>query len=351
LELLALKMNGAMAVPDPEPRLLDANAATPAKLQLLFRPSGKYAASTHFIHVRVPFNFSKLLETPANIFQTYHAYIDKWPEPFRTQVKEVADISKSCLADKLNDFTNILAALPEYEIVSRDKRFLDLISFGMSAAALTLATFNTARISKLETQIAHNNKRLDHLVDITNLHEQHFKAVDQKLDDVSSKLALLLRINKVHFAKMTDFMEQKFGTAVAISERLIRTAYSNRLSPGALQLDALLEIVRYVNKVAANSNMLSFIHKPSDLFLVEMSYVYKLDEKTFVLILHVPLVTPHNLMPLFEFILLPVYFNFTSNITVTPEVGPNNMIAVGHSESYQLLSSSDLQDCNKLGDT
>jgi len=114
-------MNGAMAVPDPEPRLLDANAATPAKLQLLFRPSGKYAASTHFIHVRVPFNFSKLLETPANIFQTYHAYTDKWPEPFRTQVQEVADISRSCLEDKLNDFSNILAALPEYEIVTREK--------------------------------------------------------------------------------------------------------------------------------------------------------------------------------------------------------------------------------------
>jgi uncharacterized coiled-coil protein SlyX len=164
----------------------------------------------------------------------------------------------------------------------------------MSAAAHTLAKFNTARISKLETQIAHNNKCLDHLVDITTLHEQHFKAVDQKLDDVSHKLAMLLRINKDHFAKMTDFMEQKFGTAVAISEKLIRTAYSNRLSPGALQLDALVEIVRYVNEVAANSDMLSFIHKPSDLFLVETSYVYKPDEKTFVLILHVPLVTPHT---------------------------------------------------------
>ncbi len=150
-------MNGALAVLDPEPRLLDANAATPAKLQLLFRPSGKYAASTHFVHVRVPFNFSKLLETPANIFQTYHAYTNKWPEPFRTQVQEVADISRSCLEDKLNDFSNILAALPEYEIVTREKPFLDLISFGMSAAALTLATYNTARISKLETQIAQNN--------------------------------------------------------------------------------------------------------------------------------------------------------------------------------------------------
>jgi len=194
-------MNGAMAVPDPEPRLLDANTAEPAKLQLLFCPSGKYVALTHFIHVRVPFNFSKLLETPAQIFKTYHNYIDKWPEPFRTQVDEVADISKSCLADKLNDFTNILAALPEYEVVTRDKRFLDLVSFGMSAAALTLATFNTAKISHLETQIAHNNKRLDHLVNVTTLHEQHFKAVDKKLDNVSSKLAMILRINKVHLVK------------------------------------------------------------------------------------------------------------------------------------------------------
>jgi hypothetical protein len=351
MELLALKMNGAMAVPDPEARLLDANAAEPAKLQLLFCPSGKYAASTHFIHVRVPFNFSKLLETPDQIFQHYRQYTEKWPEPFRTQVNEVADISKSCLADKLNDFNNILAALPEYEVVTREKRFLDLISFGMSTAALTLASYNAAKISSLETKIAQNSKKIDHLIDITALHEQHFKAVDQKLDDVVEKLSLMLRINKVHFAKMTDFMEQKFGTAVVISERLIRTAYSNRLLPGSLQHDALVEIVKYVNDVAQNSELLSFVHKPSDLFLVEASYIYKPDEKTFVLVLHVPLVTPHNLMPLFEFIPLPIHFNFTSNVSVTPEVGYNNMIAVGHSESYQLISSSDLQDCNKMGDT
>jgi hypothetical protein len=62
-------------------------------------------------------------------------------------------------------------------------------------------------------------------------------------------------------------MEQKFGTAVAISERLIHTAYSNRLSPGALHHEALIEAVKYINEIARNSDMLSFIHQPSDLFL------------------------------------------------------------------------------------
>jgi hypothetical protein len=97
----------------------------------------------------------------------------------------------------------------------------------MSAAALTLSTFNSAKISMLVTQMASNNKRVDHLVDITSLHEKHFKAVDHKLDDVLDKLSMLLRVNKVHFGKITNFMEQKFGTAIAISERLIHTAYSN----------------------------------------------------------------------------------------------------------------------------
>jgi hypothetical protein len=144
-------------------------------------------------------------------------------------------------------------------------------------------------------------------------------------------------------------MEQKFGTAVAISERLIHMAYSNRLSPGALHHEVLIAIVKYVNEIATNSELLSFVHSPSDLFLVETSYIYKPDENTFVLVLHIPLVALHKLMPLFEFSPLPVHFNFSGNDSVTPEVGNKNMIAVGHSQSYQIISSSDLQTCNKMG--
>jgi hypothetical protein len=188
-------------------------------------------------------------------------------------------------------------------------------------------------------------------MDISNLHEQHFKAVDQKLDDISDKLATILKINKVHFAKMTDFMEQKLGAAIAISEHLIHTAYDYRLSPGALHHEALLEIVNYVNEVTDNSEMLSFVHEPSDLFLVETSYIYKPDQNTLVLVLHVPRVSPHNLMPLYEFIPLPIHFNSSANISITLEVGVNNMIAVGQSKSYQVLSSTDLQNCIKMGET
>jgi hypothetical protein len=58
-------------------------------------------------------------------------------------------------------------------------------------------------------------------------------------------------------------MEQKFGTAVTISERLIHTAYSNRLSTGSLHHEAHFEAVKYVNEIAWNSDLLSFVHQPS----------------------------------------------------------------------------------------
>ncbi len=67
--------------------------------------------------------------------------------------------------------------------------------------------------------------------------------------DSAHFLVKILRYNKVKFAKLTDLMEQKFSTAVAISERLIHTAYSNRLSPGALDHEALIAVVKYVNDI------------------------------------------------------------------------------------------------------
>jgi len=126
LELLVLKIDVTNAMPDLAPTLLDSNFVEPANLQLLIRPSGKYAASTHYIHIRVPFNFSQLLATPMNIFNQYHNYIEKWPKQFRTQVEEVAEISRSCIADKVTDFNDILDALPQYEVITHDKQFLDL---------------------------------------------------------------------------------------------------------------------------------------------------------------------------------------------------------------------------------
>jgi len=96
--LLDLKIDGAHAVPYLELKLLDSNFVEPSNycsglLENTLHP--------HTLSTIVPFNFSQVTLTLTFIFNQYHKYIEKWPEPFRTQVEEVAEISRSCLADKL----------------------------------------------------------------------------------------------------------------------------------------------------------------------------------------------------------------------------------------------------------
>jgi hypothetical protein len=114
-------------------------------------------------------------------------YIQNWPEPFKTQMKQIVEVSPSCLSDKIHDFIDILDTLPRHKPVTRTKRQFDLVTFGVATTGLKLATYNAAQISKLESKIAANKNKLDHLIDITNLNEQHFKAMDSKLDYISKQ--------------------------------------------------------------------------------------------------------------------------------------------------------------------
>jgi len=137
-------------------------------------------------------------------------------------------------------------------------------------------------------------------------------------------------------------MENKFASEAIICKRLVHTAYDHRLVPSALHHEVITPIINHTNSITAGSELVSFVNELPDLFLVKTSYIYKPEENVFILILHIPLVPWHNLMQLFYFIPLPVHFNFTSDV-VTPDVGKNSLIVVGHSEAYQTLSSSDLQ--------
>ncbi len=58
-----------------------------------------------------------------------------------------------------------------------------------------------------------------------------------------------------------------------------------------------------------------------------------------------------NLLNLYEFLPLPIHFNFASNISITPDVGQTNLLAIGHFQSFQAISSADLHACLHLGDT
>jgi hypothetical protein len=139
-----------------------------------------------------------------------------------------------------------------------------------------------------------------------------------------------------------DAIEKKFQSVVQHHENVVKSAQHHRLAPGALPHDVLDGIISHVVQVAAKKNLVPFVKFALDLFQIEVSHLYTLATNEFTLILHVPMVSNSNLLNLYKFLLLPIHFNFATNISITPDVGPTNLLAIGHSQSFQTISSSDL---------
>jgi hypothetical protein len=58
------------------------------------------------------------------------------------------------------------------------------------------------------------------------------------------------------------------------------------------------------------------------------------------------------MLNLYEFLPLPIYFNFTTNISITPNVGPTNMLAIFKqfpAPTYTLASTSETLSFAKEG--
>jgi hypothetical protein len=56
-----LKMSSGLTVPDPDPELMNVQNFNFAKPKLFFKNIGRYAATSTYIHVRIPFNFTTVI--------------------------------------------------------------------------------------------------------------------------------------------------------------------------------------------------------------------------------------------------------------------------------------------------
>ena len=89
----------------------------------------------------------------------------------------------------------------------------------------------------------------------------------------------------------------------------------------------------------------------SDLFQIEVSHLYSPATTEFTLILHVAMVANSNLLNLYKFLPLPIHLDFAANMSITPDIRQTNLLVIGHSQSFQAISSTDLHTCLHLGGT
>jgi hypothetical protein len=84
-----------------------------AKPKLFLKNIGCYAATSTYIYVRIPFNFSQILDTRSTIEQHYNVLLDKHEEPFKTIAKMTTDVSLITISASIEDFQDVIKALPQ----------------------------------------------------------------------------------------------------------------------------------------------------------------------------------------------------------------------------------------------
>ncbi len=216
---------------------------------------------------------------------------------------------------------------------------------------MALSSFNAYRITELNLEISALKSKTDLLVDVSHLHEANLHHLEEKTDVTNILLADLLESHVWVRTKITDTIEKKFQSVVHHHKNVVQSAQHHCLAPGGLPHDVLDKILNHTLSVARKRNMVSFVNYASDLFQVEVSHFFDPKTPQFTLMVHIPLVSNANLLELHKFLPLPIHFNFSANVSITPDVGQNNLLAIGHSKSFQTISSTDLHSCLHLGDT
>jgi hypothetical protein len=188
-------------------------------------------------------------------------------------------------------------------------------------------------------------------VDVSHLHEAYLRHLEDKSDATNKLLGDILKANIWFSSKLTDTIEKKFQSVVHHHKNMVKSAQHHCLAPGALPHDVLDKILSHTLSVAHKHNMMPFLNYVSDLFQIEVSHLYNPVTMEFTLILHIPMVSTANLLDLYEFLPLPIHFNFSAYVFITPDVSQSNLLAIRHSKSFQTISSSDLHSCLHHRDT
>jgi hypothetical protein len=103
-------------------------------------------------------------------------------------------------------------------------------SFVAAKASLTLVTYNTVPISKLETAIEAQQAKTDLLTDISKLHEQHLHKLDGMINNIGRELQVvkiqqnfMVRVDRI--IAQINSNEHKLRAVIATFKRIIITAF------------------------------------------------------------------------------------------------------------------------------
>jgi hypothetical protein len=161
----------------------------------------------------------------------YSQLLAKHDEPFRSIAKSTMDVSLVMIAATIDNFKDIIKALPQTTVITTPGRPKHFITIGLSIIAMAMSSFNAYRIMQLDSEITALKSKTDLLVDVSRLNKAHLNHLEEKTDATNKVLGNALEANIWFSSKIMNAIEKKFLSVVHHHENAAKLAQHHRLPP------------------------------------------------------------------------------------------------------------------------
>jgi len=177
----------------------------------------------------------------------------------------------------------------------REKRSLELILSAINGVAGTfMGLYNRRKLDKLQEELTHTIKEQNRIIGVQAQHSTFLT----RLDTAITNIQVSLWYASIASHGVTDRALAQFDTAISdsltIAINAIQAAQNHRLAIDFLTPDQLNRLYSKLIITAQEHSDNLVSENPSDLFQMELSYIYDKDDIT--LILHVPMVPKDMLL-------------------------------------------------------
>ena len=316
--------------------------------QVLFQKVGFYAATVQYLHVVIPIPLAETIDSLVKMSDELGQYQKdqlKIQSPMANINGALVKSARTRIAKIVSNIYAIIDSLPEDQRLAK-RQIAEIFGAVSGAVGTLMGLFNSVEIKRIAAGVGENRKKINSIIDITRLTDEHLKNLDISVDKISNIVTAMLQHNPAQLnSEINRILENGHEAATRITN-MVQQAQNKRLSVDLLTPDTLKQVFRHLQEQAESQNLELMINQPSDLFQIDTSYLH--GNKTVTLILHVPMVSEENKLNLLQFIPFPLSQSLGANTTVTPKVD-KDLIAVGKHHQYKILGQTDLAACTKLG--
>ena len=278
--------------------------------------------------------------------------------------KELADMTKDHF-------------IPVTDILSRDKRFIDLAGLATGVVGTFMGLYNAVEIQTISKRVSSLQGTQNLLVHLANKQQVQLDTITEDVTLLSSTFSDYISNNPpLFYAKLNDYI-MEFEARVQQLENVAQQLQHRRLAVDWLDEEQLAGFHNSVTKFAADKDYTLLTSQISDYFQLEVSY-YR-NGSDIVALVHVPCILTPSLLSIYKYVPFPIPLPPTKtphsslsirealsvsrlhpddplpelNFKTAPAPGSealflkvdSDLIAIDGQQNFRLLSQSDLASC------